>query len=243
MTPFWITAFVDLAPGAHPAGLAFWRDVTGWTPSGVRGGDGEFTTLVPPSGDDHLRVQRLASGHPRIHLDLHVAAPRAAAERAVALGAKEVADLGYVVLASPGGFPFCLVTHPSSVPARATTWPEGHRSVVDQVCLDIPAELYDREVAFWRELTGRELAASTGHPEFRRLVRPDDQPLHVLLQRLDEPLGQVRGHLDLATTDRAAETRRHVALGAREVAAYDDWTVLTDHAGSAYCITDREPAR
>ena len=242
MIPFWVSAFVDLAPEAHPAGLAFWRAVTGWSPSPVRGGRGEFTTLLPPAGDDHLRVQRLASGRSRVHLDLHVTAPRAAADHAVTLGAREVADLGYVVMASPGGFPFCFVTHPSSVPAPATTWPDGHRSVVDQVCVDVPAELHDREVAFWRELTGRELAASTGHPEFRRLLRPDDQPLHLLLQRLDEPLGEVRGHLDLATSDRPAEVRRHLGLGAREVAAYDGWTVLRDPAGSAYCITDRTPA-
>lgn len=243
MTPFWVSAFVDLAPEAYPAGLAFWRDVTGWAVSPVRAGTGEFVSLVPPVGEDHLRVQRLRSGRSRVHLDLHVAAPRAAADRAAALGAREVADLGYVVMASPGGFPFCFVTHPSSAPAPATTWPGGHRSVVDQVCLDIPAELYVREARFWREVTGRELAGSPGHAEFQRLVRPDDQPLHLLLQRLDEPLGQVRGHLDLATTDRAAEIRRHVGLGAREVAAYDGWTVLTDPAGSAYCITDREPGR
>lgn len=241
MTPFWISAFLDLAPEAYDGGAAFWSGVTGWEVSPVRGGAGEFATLQPPTGDDHLRVQRLVSGRSRVHLDLHVGDPRTAADRAVALGAREVADLGYVVLASPGGFPFCLVTHPASTPATATTWRGGHRSLVDQVCLDIPGELHDREVAFWQEVTGRELAPSPGHPEFQRLVRPDDQPMHLLLQRLEQPLGAVRAHLDLATTDRAAETVRHVALGAREVATHDEWTVLTDPAGSAYCITGRVP--
>ena len=72
MTPFWITAFVDLAPEGHAEGLAFWRDVTGWEASPRRGDDGEFVTLVPPSGGDHLRVQRLTAGPSRVHLDLHV---------------------------------------------------------------------------------------------------------------------------------------------------------------------------
>lgn len=241
MTPFWASAFLDLAPEVHEGGLAFWRDVTGWEVSPPRGGTGEFVSLLPASADDHLRVQRLASGASRLHLDLHVESPRAAADLAVTLGAREIADLGYVVMRSPGGLPFCLVTHPASTPAPATTWPGGHRSIVDQVCLDIPGELYDREADFWREVTGRELAPSLGHPEFDRLRRPPTQGLELLLQRLDEPLGEVRGHLDVATSDRAAETARHRALGATVVAEREWWTVLTDPVGSAYCLTDRTP--
>lgn len=241
MTPFWTSAFLDYTADAHEAGLAFWRDVTGWSVSPVRGGSAEFVTLVPPEGDDHLRVQRLASGRSRLHLDLHVADPRTAADRAVGLGAREVADLGYVVLRSPGGLPFCLVTHPASTPAPAGAWPGGRRSAVDQVCLDVPFELHDAELAFWRALTGREAAATPGHPEFTRLRRPEHEPLQLLVQRLDEPLGEVRAHLDVATSDVAAETARHEALGARAVVERGHWTVMTDPTGSAYCITGREP--
>lgn len=242
MRPFWTSAFLDLAADAHARGLAFWTAVTGWSVSPVRGEAGEFVTLLPPTGDDHLRVQRLASGRSRLHLDLHVDDPRAAADHAVSLGAREVADVGYVVLRSPGGFPFCLVTHPASTPAPASTWPGGHRSAVDQVCLDVPAELHDRELTFWHALTGRALIGSPGHPEFHRLRRPDGEPLHLLVQRLDEPLGEVRAHLDLAASDVGAETARHEALGARVVATFDGWTVLTDPTGAAYCITGRMPA-
>ena len=242
MRPFWISAFVDLTPASYEEGLAFWRDVSGWDVSPVRGDDGEFITLLPPAGGDHLRVQRLASGRSRVHLDLHVGSPREAADRAVSLGAREVADLGHVVLASPGGFPFCLVGHRVADPAPSTEWPGGHRSIVDQVCLDIPSELFDRELEFWREVTGRELSDTTGG-EFRRLPPPPEEPMQLLLQRLGEPLGEVRAHLDLATTDRAAEIERHVALGARVVAPYDGWTVMTDPAGSAYCVTTRVPSR
>lgn len=242
MRPFWTSAFLDLAADAHADGLAFWTSVTGWTVSPVRGEVGEFVTLLPPSGDDHLRVQRLASGRSRLHLDLHVDDPRAAADRAVSLGAREVADVGYVVLRSPGGFPFCLVTHRASTPAPASSWPGGHRSSVDQVCLDVPAELHDRELAFWQALTGREVSGFAQHPEFHRLARPASEPLHLLVQRLDDPLGEVRAHLDVAASDVVAETARHEALGARVVGVHDWWTVLTDPTGAAYCITGREPA-
>jgi hypothetical protein len=240
VTPFWVSAFLDLAPEAHAPALAFWRDVSGWEVSPARGDHGEFVTLVPPEGDAHLRVQRLETGPSRVHLDLHVADPRTAADRAVALGAVEVAAPGHVVLRSPGGFPFCYVSHPASRPAPAVSRPGGHRTLVDQVCLDIPAGGFDVELAFWTDVTGRTLVDSI-RPEFARLRRPADQGLELLVQRLGEPAGDVRGHLDLGCSDRAAETDRHLALGATHVETYDAWTVLADPAGSAYCITDRAP--
>ncbi len=241
MSPSWITAFLDLTPETYDDGVRFWSEVSGCSPSAPRGAGGQFTTLVPPTGDAHLRVQRLAAGSARIHLDLHVAWPRVAADRARGLGAREIADLGYVVMSSPGGLPFCFVPEGEREPAPPAEWPGGHRSQIDQVCLDVPAELHDRELEFWQEVTARELVPSSGHPEFHRLERPIGQPLHLLVQRLGEPLGEVRAHFDLATSDRAAETARHEALGATVVVAREGWTVLTDPAGSAYCVTDREP--
>lgn len=241
MTPDWITAFLDLSPERFHDGAEFWAAVTGYHASEPRGDDGQFVTLLPPTGDPHLRLQRLASGRGRIHLDLHVAAPRSAADAAVSAGAREIADLGHVVLASPGGFPFCFVHSGDGEPAPSVEWPGGHRSQVDQVCLDVPGELYDRELAFWQQVTGRERGASPGFPEFRRLLRPTDQPLQLLVQRLGEPLGEVRAHLDLATDDRAAEAIRHLALGASRISDHADWTVMTDPTGAAYCLTDRRP--
>ncbi len=240
MSPTWVTAFLDLTPETFDDELRFWSEVSGCSPSAPRGTEGQFTTLVPPTGDGHLRVQRLVAGPGRVHLDLHVAWPRVSADRARGLGAREVADLGYVVMRSPGGLPFCFVPEGEREPAPPVEWPGGHRSQVDQVCVDVPSELFDRELEFWSTLTGWDLSPTTGG-EFRRLLPPAGQPWQLLVQRLGEPLGAVRAHLDLATTDRAAETVRHVVLGASEVAAFDEWTVLTDPAGSAYCITDREP--
>lgn len=241
MAVSWISAFLDLAPREFEDGVVFWAGVTGSRVSSPRGERDEFATLVPPDGDDVLRVQRLEHGPSRIHLDLHVTDPRAEARRAVALGAQEVADHGYVVLTSPGGLTFCLVTHPCSTRPRPVTWPGGHRSLVDQVCLDLPGAVHDGEVAFWQQMTGWELRSSASYDEFSSLWRPPEQPLRILLQRLGEQTGTVRAHLDLATTDRAAETERHVRLGARVVDERERWTVLADPAGTAYCITDRDP--
>lgn len=243
MTPYWLTAFIDLTAEHYARGVEYWCDITGYRVSAARGELGEFASLVPDDGDDHLRVQRLADGTDRIHLDLHVEDPRTAAADAVRLGAAEVAEysrLGYVVMTSPGGFTFCYVPHSAGRRSSAATWPGGHRSVVDQVCLDIPPSAYEDECRFWSDLMGWELRSS-GSPEFRHLARPADQPLRILLQRLDDEQPAVTAHLDLATDDRRAETARHVALGGAVQRVHDDFTVLSDPHGSAYCITDRTP--
>ena len=220
--PYWVTAFLDFAPGDVERGTNFWQGVTGYGRSGHRGADGEFATLVPPDGDDYLRVQGLGDGDGRIHLDLHVENPTYAAEGAIELGAHVV------------------VRHEASRKPPPATWPDGTRSVVDQVCLDIPPSRYDAEVEFWRTLTGWDHDPDVSR-EFARLHPPDDQPLRWLLQRLDDDEQAVRAHLDLSCDDRAAETARHVALGATAGARHDDWTVLTDPVGTTYCITRRKP--
>ncbi|HJQ05693.1 MAG TPA: VOC family protein [Nocardioides sp.] len=239
----WLTAFLDTAPGGAEASWEFWAAATGSRISPTRGERDEFATLLPRSGDAHLRLQRVETGPDRIHLDLHVDDPRSSADEAVALGAAEVADRGYVVLRSPGGLAFCLV--PAGEETRradAVSWPDGHSSLADQVCLDIPASAYDEEVRFWAALTGWPDRA-TDLAEFRYLVRPRGQPLRLLLQRLgpDDPDRSVRAHLDLATTDRPAEVARLLGLGARWVRDGESWTVLADPAGRVFCVTDRQP--
>lgn len=237
---FWLSAFIDVPEESFEETAAFWSAVTGWPPSVRRGGRDEFLTLAPAGADDHLRMQRLASGSARVHLDVHVRDPRTAADRAISLGAVEHADDGHVVLASPGGLAFCLVTHASSRPAPPSRWPDLSTSLVDQVCLDVPAAAYDEETAFWQELLGWERTGSSFR-EFERLVRPDDQALRILLQRLDDDEGPTRAHLDVACSSRDREVVRHASLGARLVDERGSWTVMADPAGLAYCLTDRAP--
>jgi len=240
-SPFWVSAFLDFAPADFERGVAFWQAVTGYALSERRGVDGAFATLVPPDGDDYLRVQRLGAGEGRVHLDLHVENPTVAAEAAIELGAHVLMrhEQGYVVLRSPGGFVFCFVRHHASRRPAPATWPGG-RSCVDQVCLDLPPERHETEVAFWQALTGWDHQDSVS-AEFSRLHPPDDQPLRWLVQRLDDPGGAVTAHLDLAADDREAEAARHVALGASIARVHDHWTELTDPVGTTYCITRRTP--
>jgi hypothetical protein len=218
----WLTAFLDLTAAELEPAVAFWRSVTGYDLSPSRGERDEFATLLPPSGDAFLRVQRVADGPSHVHVDLHEPGQR------------------FEVCTSPGGLSFCLVPGDESVRPAPATWPDGNRSMVDQVCIDIPPEIWDEECGFWAARTGWELFQG-GRPEFRRLRKPAGQPLNILLQRLDSPGGSVRAHLDLSTDDREAEIRRHERLGATVASVFEDWTVMQPPAGSVYCITGRVP--
>lgn len=242
----WTTAFLDSTAADWSRTLAFWQAATATTLSPFRGPDDEFVTLVPADGDAFLRAQRVGSGPGGVHLDLHVPDLRAAADAAALLGAREVAASDHVVMTSPGGFAFCFVdAYPARRPAPVP-WPRPgggtHASLLDQLAIDVPADRWDAERRFWAALTGWAEHPVAPDAELVPLRRPDGHPLRLLLQRLDEPSGPVRAHLDLACSDRPAETDRHVALGARVERVREHWTVLADPAGRRYCLTDRDPA-
>jgi hypothetical protein len=241
---FWVTAFLDFRADEFNSEVPFWSGVTGYAVSPFRGDNDEFATLMPQDGDAFLRVQRLAEGPSRVHPDLHVDDPAVAAQRAAERGAELVGrpDPGHiVVLTSPGGFTFCFVREPAAVRPLPAAWAGDSRSIFDQVCLDIPADSYESECAFWSALTGWELRRSPVAEEFGFLVRPREVPIRILLQRLGDRFGPVGAHPDLACSDRPSETGRHVGLGAELVRVRERWTVLRSPAGSAYCLTDRNP--
>ena len=232
--PAWIQVFLDIpATDVEPA-VEFWSAVTGWSSSERRGEDGQFLTLLPAAGSAYVKVQAV-DGAAGIHLDLDSVDRPAAVARAAGLGATHAWTYQDVeVMRSPGGFTFCH-TLVEGTPALV----RDGSTVLDQVCLDVPSAHWDEEVAFWAALTGREPQVGA-LPTFVRLV--EDGRLRLLLQRLDEPDGPVRAHLDLATAHRAADTDRHVALGAVVRGVHDFWTVLTAPGGQVYCLTDRDPA-
>jgi hypothetical protein len=233
-SPAWIQVFLDTPVDAFEEAIAFWSAVTGWTRSERRGEEGQFLTLLPPAGAAYLKVQAV-DGPAGVHLDLDSADRPVTVARALELGATPAWTYHDVeVMRSPGGLVFChtLVDGEPSLVRDGST-------VLDQVCLDIPAARWETEVAFWSGLTGRE-PQEGALPEFFRLV--EHGALRLLLQRLGEPDGPVRAHPDLATRDRSADTDRHVALGARVVAVHGFWTVLRAPGGQVYCLTDRDPA-
>lgn len=237
--PRWIWVFLDTPQGGADAAWEFWRLVTATTLSPRRGDRGQFATLLPADGDPWLKVQATGADRPGLHLDLDTDDEVAFAGHACTLGARELfREEGLVVLASPGGFAFCATR------ARGewapTTPAEGARAVLDQVCLDVPPDAYDEEVAFWAALLGRT-PQPLRRPEFLLLPPPDGQPVRLLLQRREVGAGPVRGHPDFATADRAAEVARHEALGARVGPSFPFWTALTAPDGQDYCLTDRRP--
>jgi len=70
-----------------------------------------------------------------------------------------------------------------------------------QVCIDAPRAAHDREVAFWRVLLAGRFVGSSAR-EFAGKWHDDaGSPLQLLFQRLDEPDGPVRAHLDHGTDD------------------------------------------
>jgi len=237
----WITVFLD-TPGTSSADAeAFWVAVTATRPSARRGRERQFATLLPADGDAFIRAQVIASPLPGVHVDLHVPNVGEAAQHALVLNAAVVADHGtLVVLTSPGGLPFCLVAaRDEHVRPTPVIWPGGHRSLVDQVCLDVPSSGFELEASFWSSLTGWPRRQGA-RPEFAYLDRPATLPLRLLLQRVNGD-GPVRAHLDLACDDVVAETARHEALAATVVRRVEAWTTLRDPAGRDYCITSRDP--
>ncbi len=237
----WMTAFVDQPADVFEQGTRFWQDVTGSELSTFRGSESQFSTLVPPDGDPYLRVQRTHDDQPRVHIDLHVDSIADAGGHARSLGATVLADLGHLVMSSPAGLTFCLVSyHGESM--RPTPTGGDHPSLVDQVCIDIPASLFDEEADFWGSLTGWDLRPGA-LDEFIFLVRPPDLPIRLLLQRLgpDDPGEAARAHLDLACGDHADDVAvGHERLGADVGSRFPFWTTMRDPAGLEYCLTARD---
>ena len=180
---------------------------------------------------------------PRIHLDLESKDRAATVERARDLGG-ELVRVGdsWSTLCSRGGRPFCVVGLGSNEPPEPTTWPDGHRSRLVQVCIDSPRSAHDREVAFWRALLDGRWAASTS-PEFAGKWHDDaGSPVQLLFQRLDEEEGNVRAHVDHGTDDLEAEVRRVLALGADDVGpGHGGWHALRDPAGLPFYFTENSP--
>lgn len=238
----WLTAMLDVPDDRYEPGCHFWEEATAMRAAGARDREGR-TILMPDTGDAYLAVRRVSSEAGGCHLVLHVDDVDRVAQRAVGLGARaqRPGPCG-TWMRSPAGLLFAIATWAGQSHRPApVSWPTGQRSLVDQVCIDIPPAAFTVECDFWAQVSGSEHVGGAG-PEFRYLPRATGMPLRLLLQRLDgAAAGAAQSHLDLACDDRPAEVRRHEALGAAVAHHGPVWTTFRDPAAIAYCITDRDP--
>lgn len=241
--PGWLHAVLDVPASDLAATRDFWGAALGWSAGPTWPGHDELRSFEAPQGRSYVHLQEV-DGPPGVHLDLEVADPAALVERAVGLGAAHVAERPrWQTLTSPGGLPFCVLERGEPDPPAPVTWPDGHRSRLVQVCIDAPVAAHDLEVEFWRALL-RGRWTSSSAPEFSGKWHDDDgSPLQLLFQRLDEPDGPVRAHLDLGTDDLAADAERLRALGARDIGPGRGWHAFHDPAGVAFCTTANDPAQ
>ncbi|AKT51973.1 VOC family protein [Arsenicicoccus sp. oral taxon 190] len=239
----WVTAFVDVPASRMATAADFWCAATGTRLSARRGEAGQFATFLPRRGDPQLRIQGLREGPPGVHVDLHSPDVDGLAGRAESLGASvQHREPGLVVLRSPAGIGLCCVAShgESELPPPVA----GER--VDQVCLDVPGDHHDQELAFWSGLTAWEVQHGTRHEEFTLLRRAGDpRSVQLLVQRLQGDDESGRAHLDLAVGADAElldrTTARHTSLGAEVVQRHAWWHVMRDPAGLTYCLTRRDP--
>jgi hypothetical protein len=239
----WVSAFLDTPPELMDDTLAFWAAVTAASVGEPVGDESEYLPLVPDDGADPcLWLQRLGDGPLGCHPDLYVQDVVATARRAVELGAGITREVdGLTVLTSPAGLPFCLVRHRGQSKRPEPVGPRGARSLLDQICLDIPPGRFQAECDFWAALTGWELYDQTPDDEFRRLRRPDGIPYAFLLQRLEDEQPAATAHLDLSMDDRDTEIARQASWGAEPVRRTPWWTVMRDPTGRIYCNTAKPP--
>jgi hypothetical protein len=239
----WVHAVIDVPADQHEAEAGFWASVLGWQLGAPWAGHPELRSFEPPRGASYIHLQEI-DGPPRVHLDLESQDPESTVVRAQALGAQLVHQHErWRTLLSPGGLPLCVLQAGQREPSGPTCWPDGHRSRMVQVCIDSPAKVHDREVDFWRALLPSRWTGSPAR-EFAGKWHDDaGSPLQLLLQRLDEPTGTVRAHLDHGTDDVSAEVRRLRDLGAEEIGPGRGWHTLRDRAQLAFCVTQNSPAQ
>jgi Glyoxalase-like domain len=147
VTP-WAHLFIDVPSELASTTEAFWSAATGWPTGTPWTNHPEFVSMQPPEANPYVHVQRI-TGSPRVHLDLLTDDIEAEAVRLVDLGAqRRRLHEWWQVMTSPGGLLLCLVRDSGRVSPGPVTWPDGHRSRVVQICVNVPPEAYPTELGF-----------------------------------------------------------------------------------------------
>jgi hypothetical protein len=93
---------IDAPPELHDRELAFWQG------AGIY--SDEYHGALLPGSDLMLLLQRLESGPPRVHLDIHTDDMDAEVARLERLGAERVQPVaGWWVMRDPAGLVFCVL--------------------------------------------------------------------------------------------------------------------------------------
>lgn len=238
----WLQAVIDIPAPEFDRAADFWASVTNSTKGDVHPDHDEFMHLTPTSGDMHLELQRIEDGPPSVHLDLLVDDIAAATDEAIFAGATLIARPGHAVLKTPGGVPFCIVPFGGEAEKAPAIDPERPHAA-DQICIDVPHEHFEADVAFWSQLTGWAMDPASD-PEYRSLAQPAHLPLHILLQQLGaDDTGAPRSHLDISAGEHRSDlVDAHLVRGATIRDEQENWTALIAPGGLVYCLTDRPPA-
>ena len=116
---------LDVPAAEEDATVAFWRGALG-APLERVGRYPDFHGAVIPGHDLLLLTQRLGTGAPRVHLDVHTDDLDAEVARLEALGATRVERQDrWWVMRDPAGITFCVVLdRPGTLnDTNATRWP------------------------------------------------------------------------------------------------------------------------
>ncbi len=214
----------------------FYVDLTGWEVvrndggwTNIRTGDGQEIGLQP--SDDHVPPQWPGQEHPQqFHLDLLIDDHRAAADRAVALGATRLAEgPTWITLADPAGHPFDLCQR------------EGVGPVMELYAVTIDAPDASGLAHFYADLLGMEVTYEG--PE-GGMVSGDGRNL--MFQQVGDyhrpqwpdPAHPQQAHLDILVDDLDAVQARAVELGATVLrGGGKQFRTLADPAGHPFDLT------
>ena len=107
-----------------------------------------------------------------------------------------------------------------------------HHSKLTAALVDVPADLFDREVGFWAGALGRAPDQDDVDPDYQDFGQPVPG-FQFMVQRVG---AAPRVHLDIETDDVDTEIRRLEALGAERVEPVKSWWVMRDPAGLLFCV-------